>query len=463
MGGDLLRGKILKARQCLFAVALLCAALAAWAESLEPVEKEALAFEPSLRSQRRTLQSRVPERFSSQARFVSPDKTDTTAAIAGLDQSLTRRYLQQYSGRAGLAYLAEAMERGGPYLAFIRRELEERNMPPELVYLPVIESGFRPTAVSRSGAAGLWQFMRNSIGGYGISITDYMDERMDFWKSTQGALQKLEDNYRLLGDWPLALAAYNAGLGGITRLVKQSGIRDYWTLSERRLLKTETIHYVPKLLAVSLILSHPRRYGLAPSWPEDPQWTRIKVDRSVDLDLLAEYAGVDGELLKKGNSELRHGITPPSGNHQLKAPQADVPAVLAALENTDLPLIRYHIHTIVYGDTLSALAQRYRVGVEQILGANPGTEARLLRIGGKLRIPALAGDSPPPPPAPDTGLALENSGLVFEGTHLVQRGETLWSIARLYQMDPRILAEANGMGLNDILREGRILKTPIQQ
>jgi membrane-bound lytic murein transglycosylase D len=352
------------------------------------------------------------------------------------------------------------MERGGPYLAFIRQEVEARNMPPELVYLPVIESGFYAAAVSRSGAAGLWQFMRNSIGGYGMGISDYADERMDFWKSTQGALKKLEDNYKALGDWPLALAAYNAGLGAVTRLVAQTGVRDYWTLAERRLLKTETIHYVPKLLAVSQILSNPRRYGLSPLWAEDPRWTRIPVDRPVDLDMLAEYAGLDGELLKKGNAELRHGITPPVRDYRLKVPQADAPAALAALESRDLPLIRYHIHTVAYGDTLSALALRYGVTVAQILGANPGVEAQFLQIGRKLNVPAIAG-SVPRQPEPSAA-ALANSGVVFEGSHPVKRGETLWSIARQYQIDPRALAEANGMGLNDMLREGRILKTPVK-
>jgi membrane-bound lytic murein transglycosylase D len=417
--------------------------------------------EPPLRSQRSVFQGGAPERFSGRAR--PPEAAVGAPFIAGLDQSLTRRYLQQYSGNTGLAWLADAMERGGPYLAFIRQEVEARNMPPELVYLPVIESGFLPTAVSRSGAAGLWQFMRNSIGGYDMGITEYVDERMDFWKSTQGALDKLADNYQQLGDWPLALAAYNAGLGAVARLVKQTGIRDYWTLAEQRLLKTETIHYLPKLLAVSHILSNPRRYGLSPSWPEDPRWTRIRVDRSVNLDLLAEQAGADKDLLKRGNSELRHGITPPSGDYRIKAPQADAPALLAALEDGELSLLRYHLHTIAYGDTLSALALRYRVGVEQILGANPGTEARFLPIGRQLRIPALPGSAAAPPePAPLAAPAAPPEA-AFEGVHLVRRGETLWSIARLYQVDPRVLAEANGMGLNDILREGRVLKTPTQQ
>jgi membrane-bound lytic murein transglycosylase D len=182
----------------------------------------------------------------------------------------------------------------------------------------------------------------------------------------------------------------------------------------------------------------------------------------VDLNLLAEYAGLDPELLKRGNAELRYGVTPPVRGYQLKVPQADAPAALAALQSPDIPLLRYHFHTIAYGDTLSALALRYRVRVEQILDANPGTDAQFLRIGRQLRIPALAGNGAPEPPgAAAPGPALENSGLAFEGSHLVRRGETLWAIARLYQVDPRLLAEANGMGLNDILREGRILKTPI--
>jgi membrane-bound lytic murein transglycosylase D len=463
MGGDLLWGKVLK-KPRLFRVALFSLALA---EALSPgrmpaetTETETISPAPPLRPQRQ-LQQEAPERFSGQARYAPAEQTGGTPSIDGLDRSLTRQHVLRYTGRAGLAYLEKVMEQAGPYLAFIRQEVEARNMPPEFVYLPVIESDFQPAAVSRSGAAGLWQFMRNSISGYGMGITDYVDERMDFWKSTQGALQKLEDNYRQLGDWPLALAAYNAGLGAVSRLVNQTGIRDYWTLAERRLLKTETVNYVPKLLAVSHILSNPRRYGLSPPWPEDPHWTRLPVDRSVDLNLLAEYAGLDGDLLKRGNAELRYGITPPVSGYHLKVPQADAPAALAALQSSDLPLIRYHLHAIAYGDTLSALALRYSVKVEQILDANPGTDAKLLRIGRQLRIPALAGSSAPESPGAAPGAEPSNPGLAFEGSHLVRRGETLWAIARLYQVDPRLLAEANDMDLDDILREGRILKTPI--
>jgi membrane-bound lytic murein transglycosylase D len=376
-------------------------------------------------------------------------------SFPGLDQTLTRYYIRRYSEPAGLAWLQNVMNRGGPYLAFIRGEIEARGLPPELLYLPVIESGYLSTAVSKYGATGLWQFMKNSIDPFDMRVTEWMDERMDFWKSTQGALQKLKDNYNTLGDWPLALAAYNAGLGAVNRVIKQTGLRNYWTLAEKKLLKTETIHYVPKLLAVSHILSDPRRFGLDLDWTADPEWTRLGVKKTADLDILAREAGVDGEILKWANRELRYGITPPGAEYRLKVRAADMPALSAVLARADTPLIRYHLHHIQYGDTLSALARRYGLTTAHIREANPGVRERYLKIGEVLRIPALA----------ETGSHREekNAGesLAFEGAHLVKRGETLWSIALSYGVDPQVLAEANGMALEDTLREGRSLKTPI--
>ncbi|MDR1949706.1 MAG: transglycosylase SLT domain-containing protein, partial [Spirochaetaceae bacterium] len=314
--------------------------------------------------------------------------------IPGLEQALTQSYIRRYSAPGGLAWLQSVMRQGGPYLAFIRREIEERNLPPELLYLPVIESGFLSTGTSRSGARGIWQFMRNSIAPFDMSVTEWMDERLDFWKSTQAALRKLEENYRFLGDWPLALAAYNAGYGGITRITRQSGIGDYWTLSEKKLLKTETIHYVPKLLAVAHILSNPRYYGLDLPWPEDPRWTRVKVGKMIDLDILAREAGLDAGELKRFNRELLYNVTPPDPEYQLKVRDIHAGAVAEVLERTDLTLINYYLYTIKYGDTLSALARHYGVSVEQISAANSGLKARYLKIGERIRIPALITTDP---------------------------------------------------------------------
>ncbi|GHT78992.1 lytic transglycosylase [Spirochaetia bacterium] len=378
--------------------------------------------------------------------------------IDGFEQPLTRRYITQYSTGGGLQWLQQVMRRASPYLPFIKGEIEKRKLPPELLYLPVIESSYLSTAVSKSGAMGLWQFMKNSIGGYDIKINDWADERMDFWKSTEGALRKLEDNYKALGDWPLALAAYNAGLGGIQRIVQQSGAKDYWVLSEKKLLRTESIHYVPKLLAVTYILSNPRFFGLELDWSEDPQWQRIRIEKQVDLELLAAEAGIGAAGLKEANRELYFGVTPPS-SYYLKVRGDEAAVVADALSRTGVSLIRYYYHTVKYGDTLSALAQHYGVSVDQIGSANPGVQARYLQIGQRLRIPAFR-DSLPETAARTAGAS---DTLTFTGNHLVKRGETLWSIALAYGVDPEALAAANGMALNDTLREGRSLKTPIRE
>jgi membrane-bound lytic murein transglycosylase D len=294
--------------------------------------------------------------------------------------------------------------------------------------------------------------MSNSIAPFDMKVTDWVDERRDFWKSTQGALRKLEDNYRALGDWPLALAAYNAGLGAISGIVRQTGIRDYWVLSERNQIRTETVHYVPKLLAASYILSNAREYGIV-LWPEDPDWIRIQIDRPVDLNLLAAAAGIDLAQLKMANRELNYDITPPERNYLLKVRAQDAAKVNTALAG-NLPLINYYIHTIRSGDTLLALANHYGVTVDQITAMNPGVQARNLRIGSNLMIPALR-------EAPSVLAATANT-LNFSGTYQVKQGDTLWSISRAHGISPETLAEANGMALNDILRVGRVLKTPIR-
>ncbi|MCL2094213.1 MAG: LysM peptidoglycan-binding domain-containing protein [Treponema sp.] len=328
-------------------------------------------------------------------------------------------------------------------------------MPWELLYLPVVESAFVPSALSRSGAMGLWQFMMNSIDPFNIQVTEWVDERRDFWISTQGALAKLQDNYAFFEDWKLALAAYNAGLGALNRMIQESGVRDYWGLADRNQLRAETRHYVPRLLAVTQIMSNPRRYGMEVYWPQDPQWMRLELGRPVDLRILSELAGLNEEILLGANTELRYHVTPPGGGYYLKFPALYEEQIKHTLARTDVEFIRHYVHTIQSGDTLLALARHYGATVDQILGANPGTQERFLRIGSRLLIPALT-EAGPPPRAASTGLGT----LIFSGEHRVQQGETLWSISRSYGIDPETLAEANGMAVNDILREGRILRTP---
>lgn len=384
-------------------------------------------------------------------------KQGVELSIYGRDAPLTQQYIKQYTSPAGLLWLQTVLARGKPYLPFIRNEIEAMNLPPELAYLPVIESAFLPSAVSRSGAVGLWQFMKNSIGGYGMVIDEWRDDRRDFIKSTRGALRKLKDNYLYFNDWALALAAYNAGLGAVQRAVQKAGIRDYWVLSEKQYLKQETIHYVPKFLAIASILANPGKYGLEVDWNEPPVLEQIPVGRMADLKLIEEKAGIGKGLLKTLNPELFYGITPSDPKYQLKIPAEYKEAVQAILTKTDEPLVLYYYHTIHSGDTLSALSRHYGVSVEQIKQANPGIQERYLQLGSKIKIPALKNVGP------YERQSIAATSIAFEGTHVVQKGETLWSIALAYDVDPEVLATANGLSLSSLLREGSKLKTPIKK
>jgi membrane-bound lytic murein transglycosylase D len=404
----------------------------------------------------------TPDSVSSSAAYKAEQETENSG-VSGfsqtdLDRELTRRYIDQYSSPGGIAWLNTVINRGSPYISFIQEEIKKMDLPPELVYLPVIESAYNATAVSRSGAAGLWQFMKNSMGPFDMKVNDWMDERLDFWKSTQGALRKLNENYRTLGDWPLALAAYNAGLGGVSRVVARTGLRDYWALCERKELRSETIHYVPKFLAAAYILSRPRRFGIN-WWPEKTEWTRVAAGRSADLEVIAREAGLDADVLKAANRELRFNVCPPDSAYFLKVPAEYAETVQAVLENKDLRLIRYHYYTIKYGDTLSALSAHYGVSVDLIQGANPGIQSRYLQIGQRVQIPAFKDVSPY---TGKSGARTGEAPLSFTGSHLVKKGETLWAIALAYDVDPEVLADVNGMELNETLREGRSLKTPIR-
>jgi membrane-bound lytic murein transglycosylase D len=290
-----------------------------------------------------------------------------------------------------------------------------------------------------------------------MKVNDMIDERRDFRKSTVAALQKLNDNYRTLGDWPLALAAYNAGINGLRRAMRQANTNDYWVLGEKKALKDETIHYVPKLLAVAYIFSNPRQFGVD-WWPEPIEWTVIHPARQASLDLLASETGTDRALLHRLNAELLHGITPLDTGYELVVPLARAPMIAAILEKNDTKLLLYHRYQIKYGDTLSALSRHYGVSVNLIEQHNPGITNRYLRIGETIIIPAFRETSPYA-----SGISTPARGGGFGGTHTIVQGDTLWSLARFYGVDPQVLAAENGMELNQILSIGKVLKVPIME
>jgi membrane-bound lytic murein transglycosylase D len=371
------------------------------------------------------------------------------------DNALVQKYLATYSSEDGLKYLSSVMKRSTLYRDYIRAEIARLEVPECLFYLPVLESGFSTSAVSRSGATGIWQFMRNSVGGYGIRINDWMDERRDPWLATTAALRKLKENYNELGDWNLALAAYNCGLNATLKIRKKAGTNDYWELCDRGFFKKETKHYVPQFLAIATILSRSREYGI--DWGDasaNPTVATLDVKRPVDINVLAKETGIEAADLKKLNPALFYHITPPDVRYGLRIPAERQTDIETVLQDKDKMLLEFYMYRIKSGDTLSALARHYGISVDMILQYNPGVKPSTLKIGKNIVIPALKEvGTYKGKQDPDT--------LNFSGTYLVKKGDTLWSIALAYTIQVETLAEKNNLEVNSTLSLGKALRVPI--
>ena len=371
------------------------------------------------------------------------------------DHPLIEKFRKQYMSTDGYNYLSKIMKRSAPYRDFIIELLETENMPAELLFLPVIESGFFETATSKSGAVGIWQFMKNSIGGYNIHIDDWVDERRDPWKASIAAIKKLKWNYSQFNDWPLALAAYNSGAGTIRTAIKKAGKADYWYLAEHGYLKKETLYYVPKFLAIAEILSRSEELNIDWGNTEDhPPTSTIEIKRAIDVRLLAEELGLDSETIRKLNPSLRYFITPPSIKYQLRLPSAYTEAAQTVLNQSDKLLIKYYQYRIKSGDTLYALANHYGVSIQSILNYNTGLKPETLKIGKTILIPALKSVGT------YSGKNIVQAGN-FDGTHTIRQGDTLWSLALKYSVSVELLAQKNNLSVNSVLKLGNTLKVPI--
>lgn len=364
--------------------------------------------------------------------------------------------IAHYATPAGRSYLDRVLKRGTPYLPFIHTVAAELDLPWELAFLPIIESAFRHDAVSKSGAVGLWQFMENSVAPYELRINDWLDERRDFYKATYGALRKLNTNYRILGDWLLAIGAYNCGLGCMQRAVAAAGSDDFWTLARGGYLPAETVSYVPRFLAVAHYASYPGRYGLPLSW-EGPRWRRIPVPGPVNLHRLAEISGVPVAELHLFNSELNQPVTPPLlDSYSLKVEERYADKITEALKTSVIELVDLESHTIQRGDTIYALARHYGVSSNLILEFNPGLDPHRLSIGTRVRIPLMQ----KMPPFRGTGTEYTPVTYTRSVEYEVRRGDTLSSIARQYRTSPEDLAHNNQLELTDLLLPGIRLRVP---
>jgi membrane-bound lytic murein transglycosylase D len=329
------------------------------------------------------------------------------------------------------------MRRSGRYREIILPILRKEGLPEDLLFLAMIESGFNPRAYSRAHAVGLWQFMSATGKREGLTIDHWVDERRDPVRSTKAAATHLRGLYKRFGDWRLAAAAYNSGSGRVRRAIDKAGSRDFWALD----LPRETRNYVPLLMAAAVIAKSPETFGFQLPEPEAPiRWDEVQLKRFVHLETASGLLGPKADL-RQLNPELRRPITPPMAkNYHLKVPPGTGKRLLAQLAK--LPASAQpgvYEYAVQRGDNLWTIARAFGVSSSMIADANDVRGDGLIRPGQTLYIPVQGGR----PPA---------NGL----THSVRSGESLWTIAKRFGTSVADLRRWNGL-TESVIRPGQKL------
>ena len=368
--------------------------------------------------------------------------------------ALNSQYVDYYENwyAARPKYIARLIKRARPYLYYIIEEVEKRGMPTDLVLLPAIESAFVPTAYSRANAAGLWQFIPATARRYDLKMNWWYDGRRDVIESTRAALDYLEFlNQEFDGDWFHTLAAYNAGEGKIAYAIKRNKSKGRDTNYANLQLKSETRRYIPKLVAFKEIIEDPARYGIDLGFiPNEPYFSSIDTGGQIDLNIVRELSGVSTTEIRHLNAAFKRWSTDPDGPHRLLIPVSRATALEQAL--ADLPAtarVKWGSYAIRNGDTLGQIARKYDVSVSALQKSNH-LKGTLIRAGKTLIIPLSAGATP------DTVVAYAGGGSQQSSRiHRVRSGDTLWGIARRYNVFVNQLTKWNAIRTDDTLRLGQ--------
>jgi membrane-bound lytic murein transglycosylase D len=347
-------------------------------------------------------------------------------------------YLSFFQTERGRDIVETGLSRAGRYHDMISRVLKQQGMPQDLIYLAQAESAFKPQAVSRAGARGIWQFMPFRGQEYDLNRTWYIDERSDPEKATRAAAQHFRDLYHMFGDWYLVMAAYNSGPLNVVKAVERTGYADFWELQKRHALPKQTQNYVPIIIAMALVAKDPARYGVQVDPEKPPVIDRVKPGHSIDLRLAADAIDTDVDAIQQLNPELLRFVTPDDSDFELKLPAGTADRFKGEIASIPPEHWKsWRLHRVEDGETFASLARHYHVTAASIQDANHFGRGDVLPVGPKISIPTVP----------------EPIKLVH---YRVRRGDTLEGIADSFSVTVPDLKRWNGLRANHVARGARL-------
>ena len=420
--------------------------------SLDPEELAASEDEVALLDELLELTLPEPPRVLSHKEALLHTRSELPLVINTDVQRLLNYFTET---KRGTATIRTSLGRGTAFRLMIERIFEEEEVPRELYYLAMAESGFKPKARSHARATGMWQFMSSRGKQYGLRQDRYVDLRYDAETATRAAAKHLKDLHIEFGDWYLAMAAYNSGPNRVKSAIRRTGSRDYWTLVQRRALPRETRNYVPIILAMALVGHNLDLFELEEIDYAPPQeYDTIRTQTETSFALIADATGSSVDAIKELNQALLRSATPPYA-YDLRIPKRSRTSFEReiALVPADKRL-HWRRYEVRQGETLAALANRYKVKPETLLALNSLPLEGPLQGGQRLTVPTT------------TKLATtyryfgggRAGGLLEPGTgrYRIASGDTLGGIARRFGTSVANLQNWNGLDSTRI-RAGRYL------
>ena len=377
-----------------------------------------------------------------------------TADLMKIDNKAVRGWEDYFTGR-GRKSFQTWLDRKAEADSLMDAILAEEGLPPELIYLAMIESGFSPRAVSSASAVGPWQFMSGTAKDYGLRENWWVDERRDIEMSTRAAARYLTDLYHQFNDWALVLAAYNTGGGRIDRKIRQHGHDNFWDMR----LPTQTTAHIPKFIAAARLGENAAHYGFEVGERPRLAYDVVPVDDATDLALIARCAGVETAAVQALNPALLRGASPPD----IKAYPVRVPrgtGVRARRELARVPAdkrLTWRRHKVNRGETLGGIARSYGTTVGDISRLNKLKNVSLIRPGDQLLIPMPAElASKAQTRAAEKGHYVPPAG--YERvSYKVKSGDTLGGIARKLGVSLAHLRKVNNIHKTNVIHPGQSL------